>query len=106
MRKQYGPTSRDLPTKPDIRTLCLRFILSFLTSSSHTKALFLEQHRDILLSVFKGLSNDPYHVVHHVLETLWVKLWQDQKLRKTLKVSLFGEKTIQHASSFITISFG
>lgn len=82
--------------KPDIRTLCLQFILSFVSSTHGIKALFLEQHRDIFLSVFKGLGADPYPVIRYVLEILWTKLWQDQKLKRTLKVGLFNETTLQH----------
>ena len=95
---------QDILTSPDIRTLCLQFILSFLSSSSGIKTLFLEQHRDIFLSIFKGLSVDPYPVVHHVLEVLWSNLWQDQKVKRTLKVGLFNETTLQHVRLYATSS--
>ncbi|KAL5508633.1 hypothetical protein ACEPAH_6252 [Sanghuangporus vaninii] len=96
MRRRDKATSQNVLAKPDIRTLCLQFICSFLSSSSHIKSMFLEQYRDIFLSIFKGLDNDTYPVVQYILEILWTNIWQDQKLRKTLKVTLFGEKTMQH----------
>ncbi|EJD00768.1 uncharacterized protein FOMMEDRAFT_169024 [Fomitiporia mediterranea MF3/22] len=93
-RKEKDP-GYDILAKPDIRTLTLQFILSFISSASPIKAAFLEQHRDIFLSLFKGLDADPYPVIQFTLELLWTKLWQDQKIKRTLKVGLFGEKTIQ-----------
>ncbi|KAL5512235.1 hypothetical protein ACEPAG_3520 [Sanghuangporus baumii] len=96
MRRRDKAAGQNVLAKPDIRTLCLQFICSFLSSSSHIKAMFLEQYREIFLSIFKGLDNDAYPVVHYILEILWTNIWQDQRLRKTLKVTLFGEKTMQH----------
>ena len=75
-------------------------ILSFIRrdSPTQTKAAFLEQRRDLFLSIFKGLSGDPYSVVRHVLEEIWVNIWQDPKIKRSVKVGLFGEVTIQHVS--------
>lgn len=100
MRRKGKNLDSDILTRPDIRTLCLQFILSFLSpsSSSHVKTMFLEQHRDILLSIFKGLSDDAHSVVRYTLEILWTNLWQDPKIKRTLKIGFFGETTIQHVS--------
>lgn len=61
--------------------------------------MLLEQHRDVFLSIFKILSTDPYSVLRFVLETLWTNIWLDQKVKRTLKIGLFGETTIQRVSS-------
>ncbi|KAI5117575.1 hypothetical protein M0805_005637 [Coniferiporia weirii] len=96
MRRKGKGTEPDILARPDIRTLCLQFILSFVSSSSHIKTLFLEQHRDVFLSIFKGLSMDPHSVVRYILEVLWKDLWQAPKVKRTLKIGLFGETTVQH----------
>lgn len=71
-------------------------LLSFIdpTSSSLVKTSFLEQHRDILAFIFKGLVQDPYPVVEKVFETCWTGLWLDPKIRRTLKVHLFNETIV------------
>ncbi len=97
-------TARSINCLPDIRTLCLLLILSFVRrdSSTQTKIAFLEQRRDLFLSIFKGLGSDPYSVVRHVLEEIWLNVWQDPKIKRTIKIGLFGETTIQHVSRMIT----
>jgi nucleolar pre-ribosomal-associated protein 1 len=83
--------------KPDIRTLYITFILRFIqpTSTLHfIKSAFLESHRDMFLAIFKRLYEDPYPLVRIVLEASWEGIWQDNRLKKTLKVGLFGEKTL------------
>ena len=72
------------------------FVLSFVepTSSTPLKASFMEQHRDILASLFKGLIQDPYPVVKSVLETCWAGIWSDPKIKRTLKIQLFNESTV------------
>ncbi|GBE85449.1 hypothetical protein SCP_0706360 [Sparassis crispa] len=86
----------DILVRPDIRTLYILFILSFVDTSSSTavKAAFIEQRRDILSSIFKGLSQDPYSLVRRVLEICWTGIWSDAKIRRTLKIGLFSEAVL------------
>jgi nucleolar pre-ribosomal-associated protein 1 len=80
----------------DIRTLYILFILSFVDGSTPSviKTGFLERHGDSLRSIFKGLAQDPYAVVRHVLELCWTGLWADAKVKRTLKIQVFNETTI------------
>ena len=82
----------------DIRTLYVLFVLSFVdvTTSTSLKTMFLEQRKESLAAVFKGLSQDPYSVVRLVLEKLWAGLWSDTKLTKTHKIGLFNETVLSH----------
>lgn len=82
----------------DIRTLYINFILSFLTKSTPTqiKVAFLEQHKDTFLSIFKGMDQDPYHVIRYILETCWEGIWNDNKLKRSMKIALFQERTLTH----------
>lgn len=93
--------------RPDIRTLCLMFILSFVSAqaSHHVKSVFLEQHREVVQVVFKRVHTLPYVVVKHILETLWTDLWQDRKVKRSLKVSVFNEGSISSVSLFFVALF-
>ena len=92
----------------DIRTLCILFIISFVdtTASTSLKMTFLEQRKESLAAVFKGLSQDPYSVVRLVLEKIWGGLWLDTKLKKTLKINLFNEKVLSQVGQTLDILLG
>ncbi|KAG1740308.1 ribosome 60S biogenesis N-terminal-domain-containing protein [Suillus lakei] len=98
MRRKGKGDAEDVLARPDIRTYYVFFIISFidLETSSLVKSSFLEQQRDIFLSIFKGLSQDAYLVVRKVLEVCWVGLWSDPKIKRTAKIGLFAEVTIGH----------
>ncbi|KAG6331073.1 hypothetical protein ID866_8017 [Astraeus odoratus] len=85
-------------SRPDIRTLYILFILSFIDKEtpSPVKTAFLEQHRDAITSIFKGLNQDSYPVIERVLQVCWEGLWLDQRVKRTLKIGIFGESTIAH----------
>jgi len=82
----------------DIRTLYILFLLSFVDtdSLSQTKTLFLEQHREAFLAIFKGLIYDHYSLARKILEVCWGGIWSDSKVKRTLKVGLFNEATLGH----------
>lgn len=67
------------------------------------KSAFLEQRRDVFLSIFKGLSQDSYPVIRKVLEVCWVGLWSDVKVKRTMKIGLFTEVTIGHVRDILSI---
>ncbi|KAG7090693.1 hypothetical protein E1B28_009789 [Marasmius oreades] len=98
MRRKGKADSVHPLARPDIRTLTLFLVCSFLCSTSalSIKTLFFDQHSDKFLSVFKGLVLDPYVVVRKFLETCWESVWCDVKIPKKIKVGLFGEITVNH----------
>ncbi|KAH9931396.1 ribosome 60S biogenesis N-terminal-domain-containing protein [Amylocystis lapponica] len=95
-RKGKTDDSMDILDRPDIRTLYVLFILSFVdkSTSSSVKSAFLEQRRDVFTSIFKGLFQDSYSLVRKVLEVCWTGIWSDSKLRRTTKINLFNEPTL------------
>ncbi|TFK65850.1 hypothetical protein BDN72DRAFT_178326, partial [Pluteus cervinus] len=97
-RKTKAEEHVDSLAKPDIRTLYTLFLLSFVKqdNTAQLKTSFLEQHRDAFLAIFKGLHQDHYTVVRRVLEICWSGIWQDAKVKRTLKISLFSETTVSH----------
>ncbi|KAI0030390.1 ribosome 60S biogenesis N-terminal-domain-containing protein [Vararia minispora EC-137] len=88
----------DALAMPDIRTLYMLFILSFVNpaSSSGVKLSLLEQHRDTFASIFKGLAADPYAVVRRVLEVSWSGIWSDARVKRTAKIGVFNESIFSH----------
>jgi hypothetical protein len=90
--------NRLISTSSDIRTLFILFLLSFVDADATTqsKNMFLEQRRDIFLSTFKGIAQDHYSVARRILEVCWTGIWSDNKVKRTLKISLFSEFTIGH----------
>jgi nucleolar pre-ribosomal-associated protein 1 len=84
----------------DIRTLFILFLLSFVDANATTqsKNLYLEQRRDIFLSIFKGIAQDHYSVARRILEACWTGIWSDNKVKRTLKIGLFNETTIGHVN--------
>ncbi|KAF8505077.1 ribosome 60S biogenesis N-terminal-domain-containing protein, partial [Hysterangium stoloniferum] len=99
-RKKTNKSTRDATGRslPDIRTLFINFILSFLSASTPTplKLSLLEQHRDVFLMIFKGIGQDSYLVVRHILEVCWEGIWCDNKMKRTLKVGIFNERTLNY----------
>ncbi|KIL65208.1 hypothetical protein M378DRAFT_162474 [Amanita muscaria Koide BX008] len=98
MRRKDKSNENDPFAKPDIRTLYVSFLLSFIQSDSslQVKTTFLEQHRDAFLAMFKGLHQDAYGLVRRVLELSWSGMWSDLRVKKTLKIFLFNETAIGH----------
>ncbi|KAL4250925.1 Nucleolar pre-ribosomal-associated protein 1 [Abortiporus biennis] len=98
--RRKGKVDRDVNilSNPDIRSLYVLLLLSFVetTTSSAVKASFLEQRRENLAAIFKGLAQDTYPFVRKVLETCWSGIWSDPKVKRTLKISLFNEATLGH----------
>ncbi|KAI0637561.1 ribosome 60S biogenesis N-terminal-domain-containing protein [Trametes polyzona] len=95
-RKSKGNDDADVLQRPDIRTLYILLVLTFLdtTTTSSVKSAFLEQHRDAFAIIFKGLWQDSYSVMRRVLEVCWAGLWSDAKLKRTLKIQVFNETTL------------
>ncbi|KAJ6512246.1 ribosome 60S biogenesis N-terminal-domain-containing protein [Mycena vitilis] len=95
-RSKADDDSVDALAKPDIRTLYMLLCLSFVDQDNSTqmKTLFLEQHRDVFFSIFRGLAQDPFVVIRKVLEICWAGVWMDPKIKRTLKIGLFSEITV------------
>lgn len=68
------------------------------------KVAFLEQRREVFLSLFKGLIQDHYTVIQKVLQVCWEGVWSDPKIKRTTKLGLFSEVTISHVSILLGIN--
>ncbi|KZO94573.1 hypothetical protein CALVIDRAFT_528779 [Calocera viscosa TUFC12733] len=89
--KKVDPADDPLQ-RPDIRTLYMLFLLSFLSAStpSSLKQSFLAQ-RDTFTAMFKDLRRDHTNVVRKVLEVSWEGIWEDKRVRRTAKINVFNE---------------
>lgn len=90
----------------DIRTLYILFILSFVDTTAPTfvKAAFLDQRRDTLTSIFKGVNQDSYAIIRRILEVCWAGIWSDAKIKRTAKINIFNEgllSQVLQASAFL-----
>lgn len=95
-RKGSRVAPKDALSNPDIRTLFILFILSYLSPSTPTplKSVLLEEHKELFRGIFKGIMDDPYEVIRRVLEVSWDGVWCDHKLPRTVKIRLFGENCL------------
>ncbi|KAH7101182.1 ribosome 60S biogenesis N-terminal-domain-containing protein [Auriculariales sp. MPI-PUGE-AT-0066] len=94
--RRKGKEEQEPLARPDIRTLYVLFLLSFLAQGtpSTIKTTFLEEHRESFWFIFRGLHVDPYPVVRRVLEICWEGVWLDPKVKRTLKIASFSETTL------------
>ncbi|PWY98329.1 hypothetical protein BCV70DRAFT_238879 [Testicularia cyperi] len=96
-RKSIGSDSRGTIDaslrRPDIRTLYILFLLSFLqqTYSSSLKTRLLDLGRDFLPAMLKGLPQDPADVVQIILLHLHEDLVKDERISRTKKVEFWNE---------------
>ncbi|XP_006457598.1 hypothetical protein AGABI2DRAFT_123450 [Agaricus bisporus var. bisporus H97] len=94
--RRKGKAEHNPLAKPDIRSLYILFLLSFLDAPTQTKNTFLEQHRDVFSSIFKGLAQDHYIFIRHIFEVVWVHLWSDPKIKRITKIGIFNETTVSN----------
>ncbi|KAH9007236.1 hypothetical protein EDB86DRAFT_68763 [Lactarius hatsudake] len=97
MRRRAKAGSADVLVVPDIRTLYVLFVLSFVNNSaaSSVKYSFLEQRQDVFRSILAGLYLR-YSLARRILEVAWTGIWLDPKIKRTLKVNVFNEKSLHH----------
>ncbi|TGZ83023.1 hypothetical protein EX30DRAFT_339263 [Ascodesmis nigricans] len=87
------------PTRPSVRTLAVRFYLSFLQNaepSIRTEVLGL---RTWVNAIFKYIKTDTPAVVAEVLETLSKNVLQDKEIVRPIKTTFFNEHVLGHILS-------
>ncbi|BGP43022.1 hypothetical protein JCM10449v2_007037 [Rhodotorula kratochvilovae] len=87
-------TSSNALAKPDIRTLLVLLVLSFLSAGDvRLKSLVLET-KGLLAGVFKGLNEDPEVIVNLVLETVGRELVVERRVGLEARRNLLDEACI------------
>ncbi|GAA5926014.1 Urb1p [Sporobolomyces koalae] len=87
-------TSANVLQKPDIRTLLVLLVLSFLSAGDvKLKSLVLET-KGLLSGVIKGLNEDPAVVVNLVLEVVFREIVGDRRVGLEARRNVFDESCI------------
>jgi len=61
------------------------------------------EYRDVVGAMFKDISRDHYLVIEKILHTCWWGIWGDGKVRRTLKIALFQERSLEQVSIFFYV---
>ncbi|GAA5969225.1 hypothetical protein JCM3765_007248 [Sporobolomyces pararoseus] len=87
-------TSANVLSKPDIRTLLVLLVLSFLSAGdTRLKSQVLET-KGLISGIFKGLNEDPEVVVNLVLEVMFREIVQDRRVGLEARRNVFDESCI------------
>lgn len=92
-------TSFNALAKPDIRTLLVLLVLSFLTAGDVRLKTSVLETKGLLGGVFKGLNEDAEVVVNLVLETVGRELVQDRRVGLEARRNMFDEACINEVSN-------
>lgn len=87
-------TSFNALTKPDIRTLLVLLVLSFLTAGDLRLKTSVVETKGLVAGVFKGLNEDAQVVVNLVLETVGRELVLDRRVGLEARRNVFDEACI------------
>ncbi|GBC41626.2 ribosome 60S biogenesis N-terminal-domain-containing protein [Rhizophagus irregularis DAOM 181602=DAOM 197198] len=74
----------------DIRTLYVRFILSFFVHGDAKIKSNILEIKDFVSSIFKGLSNDSYEFVDEVFRKVYNYIILDNDINRKIKLSFFN----------------
>ncbi|GAA5910073.1 Urb1p [Sporobolomyces salmoneus] len=87
-------TSANVLNKPDIRTLLVLLVLSFLSAGdTRLKSQVLET-KGLVSGIFKGLNEDPEVVVNLVLEVFFREIVQDRRVGLEARRNVFDESCV------------
>ncbi|KWU41852.1 hypothetical protein RHOSPDRAFT_36620 [Rhodotorula sp. JG-1b] len=87
-------TSFNALTKPDIRTLLVLLVLSFLTAGDLRLKTSVVETKGLVAGVFKGMNEDAKVVVNLVLETVGRELVLDRRVGLEARRNVFDEACI------------
>ena len=97
-----GQVFREDPSRPVLRTVYVRFILSlFQFGTAIVKQGVLEQ-RAFISPIFKYIKSDTPILVHDILETLKTKAVNDTTIPRVAKTQAFNEWVLGHISALYT----
>ncbi|KAJ3019834.1 hypothetical protein HKX48_001709 [Thoreauomyces humboldtii] len=88
----------------DIRSLYIRFLLSFLEQGDGVVKKFMLETKDLLGAIFKGMSEDSYEEVDYILSTLKRTVVDDASLKRTTKIAFFNNYVLEQISRLYAVS--
>ncbi|KAA8908374.1 ribosome 60S biogenesis N-terminal-domain-containing protein [Sphaerosporella brunnea] len=92
------PTVED-PARPSVRTVYLRFILSFLLNGEPSVRNEVLGLRSWTTPIFKHLKTDSAVILHEFLECMTMKVLDEKEIPRATKTNFFNEWTLSHILS-------
>ncbi|CAG8450593.1 16464_t:CDS:10 [Cetraspora pellucida] len=96
--RKNDSNNQKLRSKDDIRTLYIRFILTFLTHGDSKVRSYVLETKNFANAIFKGLSGDPYELVDEVLKTFHDFVIVDNQISRKTKASFFNTGMLNHVN--------
>ncbi|KAJ3124397.1 hypothetical protein HK098_001168 [Nowakowskiella sp. JEL0407] len=78
----------------DVRSLYIRFILSFFVHKDPGLKRTVLEIKDFVVQIFKGMKEDSYENVVHILSSLTRHVIDDNDLNKSVKVTFFNNNVL------------
>ncbi|KAF8469027.1 ribosome 60S biogenesis N-terminal-domain-containing protein [Kalaharituber pfeilii] len=97
-----GGVIQEDPNKPALRTVYIRFLLSFLQFGSATVKQGILGQRSLISPVFKHLKSDPPGLIRDILDILRIKVVNDNAIPRLIKTQVFNEWALGHISTLYT----
>ncbi|KAJ1327196.1 hypothetical protein BSLG_010538 [Batrachochytrium salamandrivorans] len=79
----------------DIRTLLIKFILSFVISGDASVKKSLLEIKNLFTSLFAGIRNDSFDTVQFILSTIQKNVVDDPYLPRTVKIGFFPRYVLE-----------
>ncbi|RUP46033.1 ribosome 60S biogenesis N-terminal-domain-containing protein [Jimgerdemannia flammicorona] len=89
LRKKHSDEGA-LNFKSDIRSLWIRFVLSFFVNGDARIKKDVLDIKKFVSAIFKGLGQDSYELIGEVLSVMYDYLIMEQEVSRSLKVALFN----------------
>ncbi|KAF8421240.1 ribosome 60S biogenesis N-terminal-domain-containing protein [Tirmania nivea] len=90
------------PNRPALRTVYVRFLLSFFHFGTPSVKEGVLGHRNLITPLFKHIKLDPPQLVHDILEALRTKVVNDGNVQRGVKSQVFNEWVLGHISALYT----
>ncbi|KAI5785562.1 ribosome 60S biogenesis N-terminal-domain-containing protein [Peziza echinospora] len=94
--------AREDPNKPTVRTVFIRFLLSFFQFGTPSVKGDVLGQRALISPMFKYIKSDPALLVHDILEVLKTKVVNDSMVPRAVKTQVFNEWVLGHISALYT----
>ncbi|XP_033112776.1 nucleolar pre-ribosomal-associated protein 1-like [Anneissia japonica] len=89
----------DLKDDEDVRVWYIRFMLSLMVIGDNQLIEQLIAHKDFIKGTFKAVKADRLSIIQVLLPTLRDKVVMNHSIKKTQKLKLFNEYTLQQLAS-------
>lgn len=97
-----GEVITEDPNKPALRTVYIRFLLSFFHFGTTAVKQGLLSQRLLITATFKHIRSDPPKLISDLLETLKTQIVNNTLVPRAIKSQVFNEWVLGHISALYT----